>query len=59
MGINLGEGLLITGIVVLCFGGKKIPELGKTLGSSIRNFKDGMKEEVKTNDKDKNKAEPK
>ena len=47
MGINLGEGLLITGIAVFFFGGKKIPELGKTLGASIRNFKEGMKEEEK------------
>ncbi|MDD4973121.1 MAG: twin-arginine translocase TatA/TatE family subunit [Bacteriovorax sp.] len=53
MGINLGEGLLITGLVVFFFGGKKIPELGKTLGSSIRGFKEGMKEEEKTNDSDK------
>jgi sec-independent protein translocase protein TatA len=52
MGINLGEGLLITGLVVFFFGGKKIPELGKTLGSSIRIFKEGMKEEGKTDDSD-------
>jgi sec-independent protein translocase protein TatA len=52
MGINLGEGLLITGLVVFFFGGKKIPELGKTLGSSIRSFKEGMKEEGKTDDSD-------
>jgi sec-independent protein translocase protein TatA len=46
MGINLGEAFLITAIVTLCFGGKKIPELGKTLGASIKGFKQGMKEEA-------------
>ena len=44
MGLNFGEALLITGIAVLCFGGKKIPELGKTLGKSIKGFKEGLHE---------------
>ena len=43
MGIGLTEGMLIAAIVILCFGGKKIPQLGKTLGESIKGFKDGMK----------------
>ncbi|MDO9181956.1 MAG: twin-arginine translocase TatA/TatE family subunit [Bacteriovorax sp.] len=43
MGIGLTEGILIAAIVILCFGGKKIPQLGKTLGESIKGFKDGMK----------------
>jgi sec-independent protein translocase protein TatA len=43
MGINLSEGLLITAIVTFFFGGKKIPELGKTLGQSMKSFKEGMK----------------
>ncbi|MGZ3788003.1 MAG: twin-arginine translocase TatA/TatE family subunit [Bacteriovorax sp.] len=45
MGINLGEGLLIAGIAIFFFGGKKIPELGKTLGASVRNFKEGLHED--------------
>jgi sec-independent protein translocase protein TatA len=44
MGIGLTEGLLIAAIALLLFGGKKIPELGKTLGASIKGFKEGMKE---------------
>lgn len=44
MGIGLTEGLLIAAIAILFFGGKKIPELGRTLGQSIKNFKEGMKE---------------
>jgi len=36
--------LLILGlVVVLFFGGKKLPELGKGLGEGYRGFKDGLK----------------
>lgn len=43
---NLGGGevILIALIVLLLFGGKKIPELMKGLGKGVRSFKDGMKE---------------
>jgi len=36
------ELLLILAIVVIVFGGKKIPELGESLGKGIRNFKKSM-----------------
>ncbi len=41
---NLGTGeiLIIALIVLLLFGGKKIPELMKGLGKGVRSFKDGM-----------------
>jgi sec-independent protein translocase protein TatA len=35
--------ILILGIAVLLFGGRKLPELGKGLGEGLRGFKDGMK----------------
>ena len=35
--------LLIFGIALLVFGPKKLPELGKGLGESIRGFKSAMK----------------
>ena len=36
--------LLILGVVlVLFFGGRKLPELGKGLGEGLRGFKEGMK----------------
>jgi sec-independent protein translocase protein TatA len=35
--------VLIAIIVVVFFGGKKLPELGKGLGEGLRGFKDGMK----------------
>lgn len=43
---NLGPGELavIALIVLLLFGGKKIPELMKGLGKGVKSFKDGMKE---------------
>ncbi len=34
--------LLILGIAVLVFGPKRLPELGRGLGESIRGFKDAM-----------------
>jgi sec-independent protein translocase protein TatA len=39
------EIILILAIVLLLFGGKKIPELMKGIGKGVRSFKDGMKED--------------
>ncbi len=36
---------LIVAVVLLLFGGRKIPELMKGLGSGIREFKDAVKED--------------
>ena len=36
------ELLIILAIVVLVFGAKRIPELGKGLGEGIRSFKEGL-----------------
>ena len=38
------EIIVIALIVLLLFGGKKIPELMKGLGKGVKSFKDGMKE---------------
>ena len=43
-GIGMQEVLLIALVVLLFFGGKKIPELMKGLGKGVRSFKDGMNE---------------
>ena len=46
MGIPSGfEFFIIIAVVVLLFGGKKIPELAKGLGEGIKNFKKEIKEE--------------
>ena len=39
------ELLLIVLVILLLFGGKKIPELAKGLGSGIRNFKKAVKDD--------------
>ena len=43
LGLRLPELLLIIAILVLLFGGKKIPQLGAGIGGAIRNFKKAMK----------------
>lgn len=42
LGIGTQEILFIALIVLLLFGGKKIPELMKGLGKGVKNFKDGV-----------------
>lgn len=41
-GIGMQEVLLLALVVLLFFGGKKIPELMKGIGKGVRSFKDGM-----------------
>jgi sec-independent protein translocase protein TatA len=43
--LGMPELLVILGVAVLLFGGKKIPEVAKGLGQGIRNFKTALKEE--------------
>lgn len=43
-GLGMSEILLIVLVVLLFFGGKKIPELMKGLGKGVKSFKDGMNE---------------
>lgn len=51
-GLGIWEVILVVALILLFFGGRKIPELGRGLGSAIRNFKgevgsgdDGAEEE--------------
>lgn len=41
-GIGMQEVLILALVVLLFFGGKKIPELMKGIGKGVRSFKDGM-----------------
>ena len=55
---NLGTGeiIIIAIIVLLLFGGKKIPELMKGIGKGVKNSKDGVKgleDDIKIDDTDK------
>ena len=56
------EIVLIVLVILLLFGGKKIPELMKGLGKGVKSFKQGMNEvekEIKDIDDDLNKEEKK
>lgn len=43
MGFGATEILVIAGLILFFWGGKKIPELARGLGSGIRNFKGELK----------------
>jgi len=43
--------IIVLGIVLLVFGPKKLPELGKGLGEAIRGFKKAINEEAKDPEK--------
>lgn len=43
-GLGGWEILVIAFIILLIFGGRKIPELMKGLGKGVKNFKEGMRE---------------
>ena len=45
MGLGTLEILLIVVVLVLFFGAKKLPDIGRGLGSGIRNFKGELKSE--------------
>ncbi|WP_312206123.1 twin-arginine translocase TatA/TatE family subunit [Epilithonimonas hominis] len=46
--------LIVALILLLLFGGRKIPELMKGLGSGIKEFKDAVKEDDKKNNESSN-----
>ena len=44
--IGLPELLVILAIIVVIFGASRLPGLGRGIGSAIKNFKDGLKDET-------------
>ena len=42
--IGATEIFLISGVILLIFGGKKLPELMKGMGKGVKSFKEGMSE---------------
>lgn len=50
------ELLIILLIVLLLFGGKKLPELTKTLGNSVRELRASMSDDNNNHEKDQGKA---
>lgn len=55
-GLGMTEILLIALVVLLFFGGKKIPELMKGLGKGVRSFKEGVNGTLDETDSDKEKT---
>ena len=58
-GLGMQEILVIALIILLLFGGKKIPELMKGLGKGVKSFKEGMNEvtDITKDEKDEKKDE--
>lgn len=44
MGLSMGEIILITVVILLLFGAAKLPELARSLGLALKEFKKGVKE---------------
>jgi sec-independent protein translocase protein TatA len=42
--LGLPELLVILCIIMLIFGGNRLPELGRGIGKAIKNFKEGTKD---------------
>ncbi len=42
--VGMWEVIIVALVILLIFGGKKIPELMKGLGKGVKNFKEGMKD---------------
>ncbi len=58
-GLGMPELLVILGIAFLIFGAKRLPDIGKSLGSAIRNFRKSVsgKEEAQEIDNKEEKKE--
>jgi sec-independent protein translocase protein TatA len=44
--VGLAELMVILAIVVIIFGANRLPQLGRGIGSAIKNFKDGIKDDT-------------
>ena len=58
-GLGMQEILVIALIILLLFGGKKIPELMKGLGKGVKSFKEGMNEVTDLKEEEVKKEEEK
>ena len=59
LAFGMWEVVIIAAMVLLIFGGKKIPELMKGLGKGVKSFKEGMNEVEKEINEDVTKDEKK
>lgn len=51
-GLGLPELAIIAGIMLLIFGPKRIPELGRSMGQTIRSFRGAAKELERAHNED-------
>ncbi len=56
-GLGMGEIVIVLVVVLLLFGGKKLPQLGSALGQAMTNFKKGLSDGQKEIDDQKKKSE--
>ena len=57
-GIGFEELLLILAIVLVLFGGKKLPELSRSIGESVRELRKGFRGELDAKDEKKDDKKP-
>lgn len=58
MGLKWTEILLIMAVLLLLFGATRLPQLGSSLGSAIRNFKRGFSGDEESESNEKKTAQP-
>lgn len=52
-GLGTTELVVIAFVIVLLFGGRKLPQLGRSMGAAITNFKKGLNSPESTEEDDK------
>jgi sec-independent protein translocase protein TatA len=45
--LGMPELLIILVIIIVIFGANRLPQLGRGIGSAIKNFKEGIRDETK------------
>lgn len=55
MNLGIGEIIVILVVVLLLFGAKRLPEIGRAIGKGIKEFKEGVKGEGQEEKKDEEK----
>lgn len=55
-GIGAPELIIVLVIILVLFGGKKLPELSRSIGKSLKELREGMKEGIGDDDKKQDKS---